>query len=86
MLTPVYVYDNDLPQSRIPSTPSLLPIHDLPAASITINYSFMTFNYSFVTMVSRAQVPVRRVVEALADPHRHREQGYFGLLKRWNGM
>jgi len=40
MLTHVYVYDKDLPQSRIPSTPSLLPIRDLPAASITINYSF----------------------------------------------
>jgi hypothetical protein len=37
----------DLPQSRIPSTPSLLLIHDLPAASITINYSFVTFNDSF---------------------------------------
>jgi hypothetical protein len=51
MLTPVYVYNKDLPQSRIPSTSSLLPIRDLPAASITINYSFVTFNYSFVTIV-----------------------------------
>jgi hypothetical protein len=50
MLTPVYVYDKDLPQSRIPSTPSLLPIRDLPTASITINYSFVAFNYSFVTL------------------------------------
>jgi hypothetical protein len=57
MLTPVYVYGKDLPQSRVPSPPSLLPIDDLPAAiAITINYSFVTFNSSFVT-VTRPLLP-----------------------------
>ena len=49
MPIPVYIQDTNLPQSHIPSTPSLLPFRDLPAFSITINYSFVTFNYSFVT-------------------------------------
>jgi hypothetical protein len=45
--TPVYIQNANLPPSRTPSTPSLLPTRDLPAVSIPINYSFVTFNYSF---------------------------------------
>jgi hypothetical protein len=60
MLTPVHVYDKDLPQSCIPSTPSLLPTYDFPAASITINYSFVTFNYSFVTTMIKQHLSISR--------------------------
>jgi hypothetical protein len=38
----IYIQNANLPKSRIPSTPSLLPTRDLPAVSIPIHYSFVT--------------------------------------------